>query len=242
MGCSGIETVHDAKSPKDEHIENDTGEKMKNNKKNLIENENEKNNKEDIKQSINEENDKNQKGKDIIKSSIKNSLVEYDNRIIVPPAQKEFVVEGNTEVEKKSYKKRSCKGLTILENVKEYLPETISREEIKSMVYNALGNSVVLDDSEYVKGKNFTKDQVEAIIDILFKTVTDNENIEQKDFEDEKLKDVKVKIGFYDANIENVRRIIFKGKNPTDEEVENMLNQITYNNETTKLLAVELED
>ena len=229
MGCSGAKNQQARREP----IEN-----MKNYKQNLL-----KigiNNKEDINQNI--KNGNNIKEKNDNTTSFQKDREEIDEKLIVPPTQKEYVIEGNTEIEKNIYKKRSCKGLTILENVKEYMPETISREEVKNMVYNALGNTIVKDKYEYVKGKNLTKDQVEVIIDLLLKTITENENIEQEDFDDERFNDVKVNIGFYDVNVENVRRIIFREENPSKEEIENMLNEISGGNENTKLLAVELQD
>ena len=144
---------------------------------------------------------------------------------------------------KDSYKKRAYTGLTILENVKQYLPEDISRDDIKGMIYNSLGDTVVNDKSQYIKGKNLTKDQVEGITDMLLKTVKKEEGEEEEEVVDKRLEDVKVKIGFYDADKENVRKIIFRGKNPTDEEVDNMLNQLTSSGqENVKLLAVEFED
>ena len=144
---------------------------------------------------------------------------------------------------KDSYKKRAYTGLTILENVKQYLPEDISRDDIKGMIYNALGDTVVNDKSQYIKGKNLTKDQVEGITDMLLKTVKKEEGEEEEEVVDKRLEDVKFKIGFYDADKENVRKIIFRGKNPTDEEVDNMLNQLTSSGqENVKLLAVEFED
>ena len=229
MGCSGAKNQQARREP----IEN-----MKNYKQNLM-----KigiNNKEDINQNI--KNGNNIKEKNDNTTSFEKDREEFDEKLIVPPTQKEYIIEGNTEIEKNIYKKRSCKGLTILENVKEYMPETISREEVKNMVYNALGNTIVKDKYEYVKGKNLTKDQVEIIIDLLLKTITENENIEQEDFDDERFNDVKVNIGFYDVNVENVRRIIFREENPSKEEIENMLNEISGGNENTKLLAVELQD
>ena len=111
------------------------------------------------------------------------------------------------------------------------------------MIYNALGDTVVNDKSQYIKGKNLTKDQVEGITDMLLKTVKKEEGEEEEEVVDKRLEDVKVKIGFYDADKENVRKIIFRGKNPTDEEVDNMLNQLTSSGqENVKLLAVEFED
>ena len=142
-----------------------------------------------------------------------------------------------------SYKKKEYKGLTILENVKEYLPENIGKDDIKGMVYNALGNSIVNDKSQYIKGKNLTKEQAEGIVDVLFKLVSSNESSEKNAFEDERLNDVKIKIGFYDADKENVRKFMFRGKNPSDEEVEKTYNNLSSNGtENVKFLAIEFQD
>ena len=93
-----------------------------------------------------------------------------------------------------------------------------------------------------MKGKNLTEEQVEGIIDILYQIVCKNENIDNYKFDDERLEDVKVNIGFYDVNKDNIKRIIFKGKNPSDKEVEDMLNELTSGDKNAKILAVECKD
>ncbi len=150
--------------------------------------------------------------------------------------------EDNSKKEE-LYKKKKYKGLTILENVKEYLPQDISRNDIKGMVYNALGNSIVNNKSEYIKGKNVTKEQVEGIIDMLMDIVSKNETSETNKFDDERLNDVNLKIGFYDGDKENVRKFMFRGRNPTEQEVENTYNQLSSNGtENVKFLAIEFVD
>ena len=150
--------------------------------------------------------------------------------------------EDNSKKEE-LYKKKKYKGLTILENVKEYLPQDISRDDIKGMVYNALGNSIVNNKSEYIKGKNVTKEQVEGIIDMLMDIVSKNETSETNKFDDERLNDVNLKIGFYDGDKENVRKFMFRGRNPTEQEVENTYNQLSSNGtENVKFLAIEFVD
>ena len=55
---------------------------------------------------------------------------------------------------------------------------------------------------------------------MLLKSLKKEDNEEEENqAEDERLKDVKVKIGFYNADKENARKIIFRDKNPTDEEI-----------------------
>ena len=237
MGCSGNSSVRvNDESRKNPQKQNDNSNLIIESEKGEYEK-----NKEVIKEKEKEE-------KKIINSIIEDNKKNVfnedneDNKIIVPPAVKEFTVEGNDTKVSKNYKKRTFKGLTILENVKQYFPENIERDYIKDMVNNALGGNIVNDKSEYIKGKNLTKEQVEGIIDVLFKIVSENENVEKNEIEDERLNDIKVNIGFYDANKENIRKFIFKGKNPTDEEVENTLNQFNSGEAETKILAVEIED
>ena len=142
-----------------------------------------------------------------------------------------------------NFKKETRKGLTILENVKEILPKDISKDKIREMVVNALGDTIVEDESKFIKGVNLTKAHVETIVDALFNIVTqteENENIEDDRYKD--FKDINISIGFYDANEENVRKFIFKGKNPTDEQVKNTLNQLNSGEVDAKILAIELKD
>ena len=142
-----------------------------------------------------------------------------------------------------NFKKETRKGLTILENVKEILPNDISKDNIRVMVVNALGDTIVEDESKFIKGVNLTKAHVETIVDALFNIVTqteENENIEDDRYKD--FKDINISIGFYDANEENVRKFMFKGKNPTDEQVKNTLNQLNSGEVDAKILAIELKD
>ena len=142
-----------------------------------------------------------------------------------------------------NFKKETRKGLTILENVKEILPNDISKDNIREMVVNALGDTIVEDESKFIKGVNLTKAHVETIVDALLNIVTqteENENIEDDRYKD--FKDINISIGFYDANEENVRKFMFKGKNPTDEQVKNTLNQLNSGEVDAKILAIELKD
>ena len=142
-----------------------------------------------------------------------------------------------------NFKKETRKGLTILENVKEILPNDISKDNIREMMVNAHGDTIVEDESKFIKGVNLTKAHVETIVDALFNIVTqteENENIEDDRYKD--FKDINISIGFYDANEENVRKFMFKGKNPTDEQVKNTLNQLNSGEVDAKILAIELKD
>ena len=154
---------------------------------------------------------------------------------------KKMVIKQNKEeAVNKNYKKETQKGLTILENVKEILPKDISKENIKDMVYNALGNTIVEDKCKFIKGVNLTEEHAQNIVDVLYNIVHKNENVEEID--NVSLKDINVVIGFYDATEENVRKFMFKNKNPTEEEVKKTLNQLTAGDVDTKILAIEIKN
>ena len=178
-------------------------------------------------------------------NKINNADNKVNNKMVINANKKKVTVYEN-------YKKETQKGLTILENVKEILPKDISKESIKDMVYNALGNTIVEDKSKFIKGVNITKDHAQTIIDVLYNIVHKKENEDENENENEKkpedivdktsLKDVNVIIGFYDATEENVRKFMFKKKNPTDEEVKKALNQLTAGDVDAKILAIEIKD
>ena len=135
---------------------------------------------------------------------------------------------------RKSCKKLSYKGVTILENVPKYIPETVTRDEIKDMVYDALK----INDDLSRKGK-LNNEEIEGIIDMIMIIISSNDD---KTINDKRLDNLKAVIGFYDADKENVKRIFFKDKKPTDEEIEEKLNDIASMNEETKLFAIEVQN
>ena len=142
------------------------------------------------------------------------------------------------EPQKKEEKFESIKNITILDNVKEYLPEDVTREEIEEMVLSAIGDSVV-NEANFQKGKNLKREHIEAIIDVIYMSIIGRNNGD-KNYE-ELLHDVKLKIGFCDVNKESIRNIMFKGQNPNEEEIEQVLEQF----KTTidpKLFVIELLD
>ena len=153
---------------------------------------------------------------------------------------KMVINDGKKVTVYKDFKKETQKGLTVLENVKEFLPKNISKENIKDMVYHALGNTIVQDKSKFIKGVNLTEEHAQVIVEVLYNIVHKNENVEEID--NVSLKDINVTIGFYDATEENVRKFMFKKKQPTNEEVKNTLSQLTAGDVDAKILAIEIKD
>ncbi len=225
MGCCGV-SVEERKTP------NQRYEQKKPNSLNATDNKNNQNNQSE---SINvfpatkKPNNENKRNKSPLTNDINNNT----QQITFPSVSQKKEIDDY-----KKDKVKSFKNIQILDNVKEYLPEDVSREEIEEMVLNAIGSNGI-DPSRYVKGKNLTKEHVEAIIDILYMTLIGRNNGD-KNYE-KLLEDVKLKIGFCDVNKESVKNIMFKGQNPTDEEIDQVLEQFksTIN---PKLFVIELLD
>ena len=133
-------------------------------------------------------------------------------------------------------KVKPFKNIQILDNVKEYLPDDVTRDEIEEMVMGAIGDNVV-ESTHFKKGINLTRGHVEALIDIIYMNLVGTNN-GNKDY-DKILGDVKLKIGFCDINKESVKNIMFKGQNPTEGEIEQVLEQFK-SSINPKLFVIEL--
>ena len=136
----------------------------------------------------------------------------------------------------KKEKIKSLKNINILDNVKEYFPGDISRDEIEEMVLSAVGDSLVKE-INFKKGVNLTMEHAQAIIDLLYMNINETNNGD-KNYE-KILEGVKLKIGFCDINKDSIKNIMFKGQNPTDEEIEQVLEQFE-GSINPKLFVIEL--
>ena len=140
--------------------------------------------------------------------------------------------------QQKKERVKPLKNIQILDNVKEYLPDDVTRDEIEEMVMGAIGDNVV-ESTHFKKGINLTRGHVEALIDIIYMNLVGTNN-GNKDY-DKILGDVKLKIGFCDINKESVKNIMFKGQNPTEGEIEQVLEQFK-SSINPKLFVIELLD
>jgi len=131
---------------------------------------------------------------------------------------------------RKSGKKVTYKGVTVLGNVMEMIPPTVSRDEIREMVNNSLESGIK-------SNKKLSPTQIEGIIDMLMVAVSDNDN---KSIDDKRLDDVKAIIGFYPVNKENIKNLFYKGQKPSETEIEDMINKLSGDNEEANILVIEL--
>ena len=221
MGCFNSGTVVDnQENPNNEQEENKKTELNKDLATDVNKNKNSK--KDENKTSKEEKPKKNEKTK--------------TNAEISFPKDQFYIKESVNE----EHKRKALTGMTILENVKEFIPEDVSRDYIKEMVENALGDSIERDITKYKKGKNFTPDQVEGIIDLLFNIVQKNENTENQ-VEDERLRGLKLKIGFYDLDRDILLKTVYKGRKPTEKELDDKIKELS-GGCNVKILMIEFQD
>jgi hypothetical protein len=96
-----------------------------------------------------------------------------------------------TTRKQESLRKTERNGFIMVENIKEYLPQDITEEMVYEMVEQALGGSVVDDESKVEKGKTITRKQLKAIAEVVFQHLKQENNtiIEEVENENKKQED-----------------------------------------------------
>ena len=179
------------------------------------------------------------------------------------------IINRNNTRRRSTLTKSQFNGVTIVNNIKDYLPQNITKEEIREMVYNVLEDKIVDDISKVIRGKTITKEQVDAIVNIVYDKVKGDKN--DSDDENNKkninnninnnsngnnnivrrnerrksrrysiLNQVFVNIGLTDLTPEFVKNTVFRKKNPTQQQIDNAIKNISQGNPNVKVLTIEL--
>ena len=138
------------------------------------------------------------------------------------------------------YRKFKFNGITVIQNLKDYIPNDITREEIKDMVYNAFGEGLVDDNKYYIPGKTVTKKQANEIINIIESYIRDDmivTNLENSTL----LNGVNLVIDLVDLNKDIIKEKMFKGKNPSDLQLENTLKNLSGGLTNVKILSIDFQ-
>ena len=138
------------------------------------------------------------------------------------------------------YRKFKFNGITVIQNLKDYIPNDITREEIKDMVYNAFGEGLVDDNKYYIPGKTVTKKQANEIINLIESYIRDDmivTNLENNTL----LNGVNLVIDLVDLNKDIIKEKMFKGKNPSDLQLENTLKNLSGGLTNVKILSIDFQ-
>ena len=138
------------------------------------------------------------------------------------------------------YRKFKFNGITVIQNLKEYIPNDITKEEIREMVYNAFGEGLVDDDKYYIPGKTVTRKQANEIINLIESYIREDEivsNLENKSI----LDGVNLIIDLVDLNKDIIKEKMFKGKNPSELQLENTLKNLSGGLSNIKILSIDFQ-
>ena len=138
------------------------------------------------------------------------------------------------------YRKFKFNGITVIQNLKDYIPSDITKEEIKDMVYNAFGDGLVDDKKYYIPGKTVTREQANEIVNLIESYIKDDAivtNLENNSI----LKGVNLIIDLVDLNKDIIKEKMFKGKNPSDLQLENTLKNLSGGLNNIKILSIEFQ-
>ena len=150
-----------------------------------------------------------------------------------------YKLNGNeTEEEKKNknQKKSKINGITIVQNLKDYFPEDITKEEIKNLVFEAFGDSIVDDMSLYIPGQTVTFEQAIELSNYIYNIVKNKKNNNEQCLED-----LNVKIDLVPLNKKLIKEKMFKGQDPSEKRIENVFQSYGGESNNIKVLTIEFQ-
>jgi len=169
----------------------------------------------------------------------KEKTISYNNNIFVNHTAEAIKMEITMQKRDLDYRKYKFNGITVIQNLKDYLPKNISKEEIKEMIYNAFGEGLVDDIKYFIPGKTVTRKQANAIVDLVENYIK-NDNIVENEYKNI-LDGVNIIIDLVDLNRNIIKEKMFKGKNPSDKELENTFKNLSQGYNNVKVLSIEFQ-
>ena len=141
--------------------------------------------------------------------------------------------------EKKEFKKLEFNNITIIDNLSNYFPKNISKEEIKELVDQVLYGRIVEEQYEVIQGQNIAREQADALAQIIYEKITkEEEKISNNNYS--VLDNINVKIGMTELNKESIEKIFFQGYKITEIQNEIIMKNLTKGKKNVKVLYIEL--
>jgi hypothetical protein len=205
-----------------------------------------------IKDNTTNEKEENNKSKEIVdiknKKTFGNNIFSDINRgqyfnnqnLFISQTADAIKMEITNQKKDIDYRKFKFNGITVIQNLKEYIPSDITKEEIKDMVYTAFGEGLVDDIKYYIPGKTVTRKQANEIINLIESYIREDEivtNMENSSL----LEGVNLVIDLVDLNKEIIKEKMFKGKNPSELQLENTLKNLSGGLTNIKILSIDFQ-
>ena len=122
-------------------------------------------------------------------------------------------------------------GIVIVENLKEYFPKEITRDEVQELIFEAFGDCIVEDDDLLIPGQTATYDQVLELSDYIFNYIKGND---KKTKNNKSLEKLNIKIDLVSLDKKFIKDKLFKGK-----ELEKAVKSYSSSSKDVKALTIE---
>lgn len=150
--------------------------------------------------------------------------------------EKKKEIEKKEEEKKKNLKKSKINGITIVQKLKDYFPDDMTFEEIKNLVFEGFGDSVVEDMTLYIPGQTVTYEQAEELSYYIYNIITNKKNEKEK-----LLEELNVKIDLVPLDRKLIKEKMFKGQDPSDKQIENIFQSYGGESNDMKVLTIEFQ-
>ena len=163
-----------------------------------------------------------------------------NSNLFISHAADAIKMEITNQKENIDYRKFKFNGITVIQNLRDYIPRDITKDEIRDMVYTAFGDGLVDDKKYYIPGKTVTREQADEIINLIESCIRNDEivtNLENNEI----LNGVNLVIDLVDLNKDIIKEKMFKGKNPSDLQLENTLQNLSGGLTNIKVLSIDFQ-
>ena len=152
------------------------------------------------------------------------------------PEYKVYANLNNKKDKSKYWKRTEFNGVIIVEDLKDYFPKDISKEEIQELIFEAFGDSIVEDDDLIIPGQTASYNQVLELADYVFNYIKGNDT---KFKNNKSLKKLNIKIDLVNLDKKLIKDKLYKGKDPTEKQIENSFKLYEGNAKDVKVLSIE---
>ena len=129
-------------------------------------------------------------------------------------------------------------NITIVDNLDNYFPKDITKEEINEMVRPSLNEYIIEDPSRYIPGKNITNKQVDLLVQYIYENINKKQSNNKVDYSI--IEDINVKVGLYKLNKEIIEKTFFKGKKISKIQSDIIIKSLTNGRKDVRALYIEL--
>ena len=179
--------------------------------------------------------------KDIYDSNYSKVMYDYKNMFADKgekiPEYKVYAKNHKKNKENNKYiKKSKLNGIIIVEDLKDYFPKDISRDEIQELIFEAFGDNIVEDDDLIIPGQTASYDQVLQLCDYVFNFIKGNE---KKMKENNALQKLNIKIDLVPLDNNLIKDKLYKGKDLSEKKMNGLMETYKKNKNDVKVLTIE---